>query len=155
MLDWAPRRAFLTAGVGLFVTPQHLFAGRSPLWWASAMAARVAQPVNRCGGIDAGALGCVLRGAPRQTRAPSPAHRRGWPAAGRRSPPGSGPGGPHTETRRLEQRAAKAAFLARFRRGGSRPRWSLPHAGRGNGWTEKRVCAFRNDHEIAVYREGE
>jgi len=27
--------------------------------------------------------------------------------------------------------------------------------GRGNGWTEKRVCAFRNDHEIAVYREGE
>jgi DNA invertase Pin-like site-specific DNA recombinase len=27
--------------------------------------------------------------------------------------------------------------------------------GRGNGWTEKRVCSFRNDHEIAVYREGE
>ena len=27
--------------------------------------------------------------------------------------------------------------------------------GRGNGWTERRVCTFRNDHEIAVYREGE
>jgi len=27
--------------------------------------------------------------------------------------------------------------------------------GRGNGWTEKRVCSFRHHHEIAVYREGE
>ena len=27
--------------------------------------------------------------------------------------------------------------------------------GRGNGWTERRVCTFRNDHEIAVYRQGE
>jgi hypothetical protein len=27
--------------------------------------------------------------------------------------------------------------------------------GRGDGWTERRVCSFRNDHEIAVYRDGE
>ena len=27
--------------------------------------------------------------------------------------------------------------------------------GRGNGWTKSRVCTFRNDHGIAVYRNGE
>ena len=27
--------------------------------------------------------------------------------------------------------------------------------GRGNGWTEARVCSFRSHHGIAVYREGE
>jgi excisionase family DNA binding protein len=25
----------------------------------------------------------------------------------------------------------------------------------GNTWTQQRVCAFRNDHNIAVYRDGE
>lgn len=29
------------------------------------------------------------------------------------------------------------------------------HTGRGNGWTQSRVCTFRNQHAIAVYREGE
>jgi excisionase family DNA binding protein len=27
--------------------------------------------------------------------------------------------------------------------------------GDGNGWTEHRVCSFRDHHEIAVYRDGE
>jgi hypothetical protein len=27
--------------------------------------------------------------------------------------------------------------------------------GRNNSWTQSRVCAFRNQHDIAVYREGE
>ena len=27
--------------------------------------------------------------------------------------------------------------------------------GRDNGWTQSRVCTFRNQHDIAVYREGE
>jgi len=27
--------------------------------------------------------------------------------------------------------------------------------GRNNGWTQSRVCTFRNQHDIAVYRDGE
>ena len=27
--------------------------------------------------------------------------------------------------------------------------------GRNNSWTESRVCTFRNQHDIAVYRDGE
>ena len=27
--------------------------------------------------------------------------------------------------------------------------------GRDNGWTQSRVCTFRNQHDIAVYRDGE
>jgi hypothetical protein len=28
-------------------------------------------------------------------------------------------------------------------------------AAKGRTWTQQRVCAFRNDHNIAVYRDGE
>ena len=50
--------------------------------------------------------------------------------------------------RELARQMPDKAIAAVLNRAGKR-------TGRDNGWTQSRVCTFRNQHDIAVYHDGE